>query len=215
MTNNYLRAINNTNNLTTEKTLEEKYTKEETKSLKTGLIALLIILIGSGLTISHNASIKQKNMGDTYKIYANFGRTDGLDIGSPVRLAGINIGRVVASELNEHFNAKLTFEIDSDYKIPEDSSASIISSGLLGGKYIEIEIGGEEEYLKAGSTMSYTQDAMVLEELLDRIISMGRSSRAQNKENNKKEENAEMIMPMTDVEKFEIKADDTKGDENE
>lgn len=188
--------------------MEDKYTKEETKSLKTGMMALFIILIGVIITISHNASIKQKNMGDTYKIYANFGRTDGLEIGSPVRLGGINIGRVVASELNEHFNSRLTFEIDSDYKIPEDSSASIISSGLLGGKYIEIEIGGEEEYLTAGSTMSYTQDAMVLEELLDRIISIGRSSRAQNK-------NIEKIMPMADIEKLEIKADDTKGDENE
>ena len=194
--------------------MEDKYTKEETKSLKTGMLALLIILIGVVITISHNASIKQKNMGDTYKIYANFGRTDGLEIGSPVRLAGINVGRVVASELTEHFKSKLTFEIDSNYQIPEDSSASIVSSGLIGGKYVEIEIGGEEEYLKEGSTMSYTQDAMVLEELLDRIIAIGRSSRAQNKER-AEVKNTEIIMPTADVEETVIKADNIKGDENE
>lgn len=194
--------------------MEEKYTNEEAKSLKTGVIALLVILIGVVATISHNASIQQKNMGDTYKIYANFGRTDGLEIGSPVRLGGINIGRVVASELTEHFHSKLTFEIDLDYKIPEDSSAAIVSSGLLGGKYVEIEIGGEEEYLKAGSTMSYTQDAMVLEELLDRIIAMGRSSR-ENKVNAEEKENSEVIMPLANTEETEIKADDIKGDENE
>jgi phospholipid/cholesterol/gamma-HCH transport system substrate-binding protein len=194
--------------------LEEKYTNEEAKSLKTGMAALLVILIGVVVTISHNASIQQKNMGDTYKIYANFGRTDGLEIGSPVRLGGINVGRVVASELTEHFHSKLTFEIDSDYKIPEDSSAAIVSSGLLGGKYVEIEIGGEEEYLKAGSTMSYTQDAMVLEELLDRIIAIGRSSR-ENKANTEEKENSEVTMPIANTEETEIKADDVKGDENE
>jgi phospholipid/cholesterol/gamma-HCH transport system substrate-binding protein len=194
--------------------LEEKYTNEEAKSLKTGMAALLVILIGVVVTISHNASIQQKNMGDTYKIYANFGRTDGLEIGSPVRLGGINVGRVVASELTEHFHSKLTFEIDSDYKIPEDSSAAIVSSGLLGEKYVEIEIGGEEEYLKAGSTMSYTQDAMVLEELLDRIIAIGRSSR-ENKANTEEKENSEVTMPIANTEETEIKADDVKGDENE
>jgi len=194
--------------------LEDKYTKEEEKSLKTGLMALFVILIGVVVTVSHNASIKQKNMGDTYKIYADFGRTDGLEIGSPVRLAGINVGRVVASELNEHYNSKLTFEIDSDYKIPEDSSASIVSSGLLGGKYVEIEIGGEEEYLKDGSTMSYTQDAMVLEELLDRIIAMGRSSRAQNKENSKENDTSETITQFEPDETV-INTDNAKGDENE
>lgn len=195
--------------------MEDKYTKEEAKSLKTGMIALLVILIGVVITISHNASIKQKNMGDTYKIYANFGRTDGLEIGSPVRLGGINIGRVVASELTEHFHSKLTFEIDLDYKIPEDSSAAIVSSGLLGGKYVEIEIGGEEEYLKAGSTMNYTQDAMVLDELLDRIIAMGRSSHSKNKENTEKKDNSEMIMPIVESEEIEIEANDIKGDEDE
>lgn len=194
--------------------MEDKYTKEEEKSLKTGLMALFVILIGVVVTVSHNASIKQKNMGDTYKIYADFGRTDGLEIGSPVRLAGINVGRVVASELNEHYNSKLTFEIDSDYKIPEDSSASIVSSGLLGGKYVEIEIGGEEEYLKDGSTMSYTQDAMVLEELLDRIIAMGRSSRAQNKENSKENDTSETITQFEPDETV-INTDNAKGDENE
>lgn len=161
--------------------VEDRYSKEETKSIQTGIMALFVILIGVFATVSHNASIKQKNIRDTYKIYANFGRTDGLEIGSAVRVAGINVGRVVAAELDEHFNSKLTFEIDSRYKLPEDSSASIVSFGLIGGKYVEIEVGGEEEYLTSGSTISYTQDAMILEELLDRIISIGRSNRAKAK----------------------------------
>ena len=183
--------------------MEEKYSKEETKTLQTGIITLFVILISVIITVSHNASIKQKNIGDTYKIYAKFGRTDGLEIGSSVRLGGIDIGRVIASELDENFHSKLTFEIDSKYKIPEDSSASIVSSGLIGGKYVEIEIGGEEEYLASGSSMSYTQDAMVLEELLDRIISIGKGKRA-----------PKSAEPLT-VDTSDSIAKEIEGDENE
>ena len=78
-------------------------------------------------------------------------------------------------------------EINGKYKIPEDSSASIISFGLIGGKYVEIDVGGSEEYLPAGGNIEFTQDAMVLEELLDRIISLGKSKR-QNTNNESQEQ---------------------------
>ena len=174
-----------------EKILEEKYTRDEIKSIRNGLIAFLAILVIVFITISHNASIKRKNLGRSYNIYASFGRTDGLQVGDAVRMSGITIGRVVASELDENFNSKLTFSIDSKYKIPTDSSASIVSFGLLGGKYVEIEVGGDEEYINAGDSLSYTQDAMILEELLDRIISMGKAKKTQK--NTEEIRNAEKI----------------------
>lgn len=158
--------------------VEEKYTKEEMKTIRNGVIALIVILIGVFITISHNASIKGHGDGSTYNIYASFGRTDGLNVGDVVRLSGVNIGRVTAAELDKNFRTKLTLEIDDEYKIPDDSSASIISFGLIGGKYVEIDVGGSEDYLQPDSTIGFTQDAMVLEELLDRIISLGKSKRA-------------------------------------
>ena len=159
--------------------MEEKYTREEMKSIRNGLIAFLAIVIAGFITISHNASIKRKNLGRSYNIYASFGRTDGLQVGDVVRISGVNIGRVIASELDENFNSKLTLAIDSQYKIPTDSSASIVSFGLIGGKYVEIEVGGDEEYIKAGESIEYTQNAMILEELLDRIISIGKAGKTQ------------------------------------
>ena len=72
----------------------------------------------------------------------------------------------------------MTMEISEKYKIPDDSSASIVSFGLIGGKYVEIEVGGSEDFIPRDGNVSYTQDAMVLEELLDRIISMGKSRRS-------------------------------------
>lgn len=189
--------------------MEEKYSIEETKAIRTGLIALICVLLVCFVTISHNASIKSKNISEGYRVYAHFGRTDGLGIGDAVRMAGVTIGRVVAADLDENFNSRLTLEVDSQYKIPEDSSASIVSFGLIGGKYVEIEVGGAEEYINPGESINYTQDAMVLEELLDRIISLGKAKHSKSNEaKSKEEENLPDVED--DPENTEI-----KGDENE
>lgn len=157
--------------------MEDKYSQEEVKTLRIGVITLLAIMVITFITISHNAAIKKDGIGNTYNIYANFGRTDGLNVGDVVRMSGVSIGRVVDSSLDENFNSKLTLEIGSEYKIPDDSSASIISFGLIGGKYVEIDVGGSENYISSGDSINYTQDALVLEELLDRIISMGKAKK--------------------------------------
>ncbi len=168
--------------------MEEKYSKEEMKSIRIGLMSLLVILVVVFITISHNTSIKNDGLGETYNIYADFGRTDGLNLGDAVRMSGVTIGRVVANKLDENYTTRLTLEISSNIKIPDDSSASIVSFGLIGGKYVEIDVGGSEEYMAKESTIGYTQDAMVLEELLERIISLGKM-----KKDAIKDENIEVI----------------------
>ena len=198
MTNNNFACIKEVAKRKRGEKLEEKYSVEETRSIRTGLIAMAAIFAVVFMTISHNASIKGKNIGDSYKIYASFGRTDGLNVGDVVRMSGITVGRVVNAELDENFSAKLTIEIDSKYKIPDDSSASIVSYGLIGGKYVEIDVGGSEDYIADSGEISYTQDAMVLEELLDRIITIGKA---------KKTEKKEVIIQANDTE--------LKGDEDE
>lgn len=157
--------------------MEDKYSNEEAKTIRTGIIAFVTILFVVVLTISHNANIEGKGLGAKYNIFASFGRTDGLNVGDAVRMSGVDIGRVVASELDENYNSRLTLEINNEYKIPEDSSASIVSFGLIGGKYIEIEVGGAEDFIPSNGSISYTQDSIVLEELLDRIIGMGKSKK--------------------------------------
>lgn len=169
--------------------MEDKYSTEEIKSIRIGIITMLIIVIAVFITISHNAKIKKEGIGDTYNIYADFGRTDGLSVGDVVRMSGLTIGRVVDSKLDENFNSHLTLEIGSEYLIPDDSSASIVSFGLIGGKYVEIDVGGSEDFVSSGDTLSYTQDAMVLEELLERLISMGKSKKSL-KTNNQNIENS-------------------------
>lgn len=162
----------------------ELYSKEETRNLKMGLSVLSIILLAFFAILFSRDEISHQGSGKYYPLYARFNRTDGLLVGDLVRLAGMDIGRVVDAKLDKSFKAVLTLEINDEVKLPEDSSAAIVSSGIMGAKYIEIEPGGSEENLSPGSEFSYTQDAMVIEELIERIIGIGKAKR-----NNKKGEN--------------------------
>jgi len=158
--------------------VQEVYTKEETQTFKVGVYVALMILaaiIYKALTAN---AVEHAESGTYYALDARFGRTDGLLVGDKVRMAGVTIGKVVDARLDEHFKAVMTLEIKEGINIPDDSSASIVSAGLMGAKYIEIEPGGSEDYLAPGSEFSYTQDAMVIEELLDRIVSMGKAKRS-------------------------------------
>lgn len=169
---------------------DEVYSKEESRYLKAGMCVAAVILVFTAWYVSNKESMSHKSDGNYYAVDARFNRTDGLLVGDPVRMAGMTVGRVVNAKLDDNFKAILTLDIKEGVHIPDDSSASIVSSGLMGSKYIEIEPGGSEEYLPQGAEFSYTQDAMVLEELLDRIVGIGKANRkkacsdcaAQNKE---------------------------------
>ena len=160
--------------------LKEVYSKEESRYLKVGMyVCLCLIGILTYFVISQK-KVELDN-GKYYSINARFNRTDGLLVGDWVRMAGLNIGRVVDATLDENFKAVLKLEIKDGIKIPDDSSASIVSNGLMGSKYIEIEPGGSEDIIVPGGEFAYTQDAMVLDELLDRIINIGKENRKKSK----------------------------------
>lgn len=156
---------------------KEVYTKEEAKYLKVGLyVSVVLILIAVGFAYLQRG-LGRVDSGKSYTVTASFNRTDGLLVGDLVRMAGMDIGRVVDAKFDDHFKAVLTFELKDKIKIPDDSSASIVSSSLMGSKYIEIEPGGSEDMIKPGGAFAYTQDAMVVEELLDRIVGIGKAKR--------------------------------------
>lgn len=161
--------------------VNDTYSRDEAYSIKIGLYAVLIVaFLASAYIIKRNLA-RDDEESSHYSLQARFGRTDGLAVGNTVRMAGINIGKVISARIDENYNAILTLEIKDNVKIPDDSSASIVSDGILGSKYIEIEPGGSEDYLQPQGEFSYTQDAMVLEELLDRIIGIGKANRKKDK----------------------------------
>jgi phospholipid/cholesterol/gamma-HCH transport system substrate-binding protein len=106
----------------------------------------------------------------TYKLIAKFDKIDGINIGSDVRMAGIKIGVILDQELDtETYEAVLEFNIASNIKIPSDTIASVVSSGLLGKKYLSLDPGAEEIYLKDGEQIIHTQSSINIETLIGKF----------------------------------------------
>jgi phospholipid/cholesterol/gamma-HCH transport system substrate-binding protein len=107
-----------------------------------------------------------------YLVTAKFDNVGDLKVGSPVSMAGVNIGRVEAVDFDSgDFRAVVKLRIQSKFSsIPEDSDASIQTAGLLGGKYVGIGPGGSDIYLEEGSQIEFTQSAIVLENLINKFF---------------------------------------------
>ena len=130
-----------------------------------GLAAFLLL----ALKVSDIASIGEDK---GYRITARFENIGGLKIRAPVTLGGVRIGRVVDIDLDpQSFEAVVALSIEPQYDhLPTDSSASILTSGLLGEQYVGLEPGGTDSYLKNGGTLKLTQSALVLEKLIGRMF---------------------------------------------
>ncbi|WP_135077632.1 MlaD family protein [Terasakiella sp. SH-1] len=117
-----------------------------------------------------------------YQVSATFGRIDGLAEEAEVRMGGVLIGQVMKADLDQNYRAVVTMGIHKDVKLPLDTSAAIQTDGLFGAKFIELEPGGEEEMMVNGSVIDMAQSSVVVEELLELIISEGKSKRAQQQD---------------------------------
>jgi phospholipid/cholesterol/gamma-HCH transport system substrate-binding protein len=111
------------------------------------------------------------NGGDTYTLKARFDNIGGLKARAPVRSAGVNVGRVTSVTLDpQTFLGVVTLEVNKGVSFPKDSSAKILTAGLLGDQYIGIEPGGDEKNLVAGDVITQTQSAVVLENLIGQFL---------------------------------------------
>jgi phospholipid/cholesterol/gamma-HCH transport system substrate-binding protein len=130
-----------------------------------GIAALLILALKVG-----NAS-ETFNVGDTYRVTADFDNIGGLKPRAPVKSAGVVVGRVDQIQFdNERFRARVTMNIDRRYQFPQDSSVSILTSGLLGEQYVGVEAGGDSQNVKDGGAFKLTQSAVVLEKLIGQFL---------------------------------------------
>lgn len=110
--------------------------------------------------------------GNSYEVYAHFENIGSLKPGAAVSIAGVTVGRVESITFDQNvYKAVVRMRINTQYnKIPVDSDASIMTSGLLGGQYIGLTIGGAEEYLGNGDRIEFVQDALVLENLINQMV---------------------------------------------
>lgn len=137
------------------------------------------ILVVLGFAALFMLSMKVSHLGDLfiedgYSIIASFDNIGGLKVKSPVKMGGVRIGRVSNIRFdNENYEAVVTMQIESQYnKIPTDTSASILTAGLLGEQYIGLEAGAEEEYLTENTQIEsgLTQSAVILEQLIGKFL---------------------------------------------
>ncbi len=107
-----------------------------------------------------------------YVVTASFDNIGGLKVRAPVTMAGVRIGRVSAIGVDQQsFEAVVSLTIDPRYdNLPEDTSASILTAGLLGEQYIGLEPGGSEDNLQAGDRIKLTQGALVLEKIIGQFL---------------------------------------------
>ena len=112
------------------------------------------------------------NGGGTYEVTAQFENIGSLKPGAAVSMAGVTVGRVESITFDQNvYKAVVRMKIASGYdRIPADSDAAIMTSGLLGGQYVGITAGGAEEFLKNGDRIELVQDALVLENLINQLV---------------------------------------------
>ena len=102
-------------------------------------------------------------------LYAYFSKTDGLNVGAPVRMSGLPVGHVFALDFGDNFLVRVTLSFDRKFDLPVDSSVSIETDGILGSKHVELIPGADDELLESGDDLSYTQDVLLLDELLNKL----------------------------------------------
>jgi len=130
-----------------------------------GILALVMLAFKVG-------NLTTADVSNAYTVEARFENIGGLKVKSPVTMAGVRIGRVSGVSFDKKtYQAVVELSIDGRYKnIPDDSSVSILTSGLLGEQYIGITAGGSEDYLKQGDKILLTQSALVLENLIGQVM---------------------------------------------
>ncbi|OOZ40867.1 outer membrane lipid asymmetry maintenance protein MlaD [Solemya pervernicosa gill symbiont] len=130
-----------------------------------GLAALFML----AMKVSNLSSMSDE---DGYEVSARFENIGGLKVRSPVSIAGVRVGRVTDIRFDQAtFEAVVKMNVGGSFnQIPTDTTASILTAGLLGEQYIGLEPGGEEDYLESGSEIKLTQSALVLEQLIGQFM---------------------------------------------
>ena len=129
-----------------------------------GLAALLFLALKVGNLASFSAS-------PAYQVQARFANIGGLKVRAPVKSAGVVVGRVSDVRFDtESYEAIVTLNVDTRYQFPRDTSAKILTSGLLGEQYVGLEAGGDGVMLKTGDRLRLTQSAVVLENLISQFL---------------------------------------------
>jgi len=150
--------------------------------VETILGAVVLVVAGGFLAFFYKTTDIHPTTG--YTLTAVFSTIDGLDTGSPVKVSGVKVGQVMGFSLDpKNYRAIVSMNINDGVQLPKDTAAVIGSSGLLDGKFMSLKPGGDDEMLKPGEQINFTQSTPGLEELLGQVIfSMTNGSKDKDKD---------------------------------
>jgi phospholipid/cholesterol/gamma-HCH transport system substrate-binding protein len=131
----------------------------------------VVLLAAGGFAVYALANTGQKFAGDGYALNATFDHVDGLSVGADVRVAGVKVGSVQSIRLDtKTYQAVVGFTVQNGVSLTDDSSATVSTDGLLGGKYVALATGGDDQILKPGGTITITQGSVNIEALIGKYI---------------------------------------------
>ncbi len=129
-----------------------------------GLLAILFLALKA-------ANLASFSLDSTYTLQARFDNIGGLKVRAPVKSAGVTVGRIESITFdNKTFQGLVTMQIDRRYQFPSDTSAKVLTAGLLGDQYVGLDPGGDEKNLQPGDTIKLVQSAVVLENLIGQFL---------------------------------------------
>lgn len=140
--------------------------------IETIMGAVVLLVAASFLSFAYDKGNVKSVEG--YEVKADFSNATGVGAGSEVRIGGVKVGVVSGLTLDANtYLASVGMQIREDVKLPKDSSAAIVSSGLLGDKFIAIEPGADNVNLSAGDRIEYTQSSVSIEEMIGKFVFSG------------------------------------------
>ena len=143
-----------------------KFYRQQKNLLVGGFVVLILISI---LLTSYGSKKKVLPLAPLV-LHATYNKADGLNIGAPVRLAGVDVAKVSDVHLDAFYRVQATFSFRKKIDLPVDSAAIIETDGLIGNKYVELLPGGDDELMNNSDTFMYAQDVLLLDELLERFL---------------------------------------------
>lgn len=140
----------------------------QTRDIVVGLFVSAGLIVISYLSFSVGGA--RLSHSDEITVYAVFDEIGGLTARSPVVVAGVRVGRVESIQLDEDFRARVELRLQGDLGLPIDTSAAILTAGVLGNQYVGLVPGAEDDVLGPGDYLDMTESALILERLLGRVV---------------------------------------------
>ncbi|MEW5703474.1 MAG: outer membrane lipid asymmetry maintenance protein MlaD [Pseudomonadota bacterium] len=139
--------------------------------VETVMGGVVLIVAALFLVFAYTYTGESMRAGDSYEMWGKFDRVDGLQTGADVKIGGITVGTVLEQRLDtKTYLAVVRWTVDSDIQLTTDTVAEVASEGLLGGKYLALVPGGEENFIKPGGEVKFTQAPFGLEQIIGQFL---------------------------------------------